>query len=196
VSVGTNNFEEYIVYYLKDSYLENQLENPFEEKHNAIVNTSFNINSKAHLNLNENNIKISSGFTNSSIYAKHPSIYSARETPYSQINNINMFFAHIGNKIVGMVNTYYCNKKQVVEFSEFIVNVELEPRIVINQLLIKMTSYYASLAYKIAYNMVPDSSLMINDICVENGFEFGGRLTNELVFKGKFDSLNTWFKQL
>jgi hypothetical protein len=59
-----------------------------------------------------------------------------------------------------------------------------------------------------AYAIRPASSLIINSRCVDNDFEFGGllairqqlatrrELANGLVFKGKLDSLNTWFKLL
>ncbi len=182
----------YMVFYLKDSHTENQR----EEQHNDILNASFSVLNKEHLNLNDNNITVSSGVTSSTIEGKQHLVFTSREPTHPQKNTRNKFFAQIGNKIVATVNAYYCKNKQVVEFSEFTVNLELDPRIVINHLLTEMTSYYTSLACKTAYTIVPASSLMINALCVENDFEFGGRLTNESIFKGKLDSLNTWFKRL
>ena len=180
----------YIAYYLKGAYFDNQ----FEAQHNAILDASFNINNEPIMDLDD--IKISSGFIKPSIDGDHQLVFSGREAPASPNDEINKFCAQIGNKIVASVNAHHCRKRKVVAFSDFIIDSALEPKNVINQLLNEMESYYAFIDCKTAYTTVPASSLMINTVCAGNNFEFGGRLTNESVFKGKLDSLNTWFKQL
>jgi len=183
----------YIAYYLQESYLENQ----FEAKHNAILNAPYsNLANNIHNHSKDHHIKISSGISQPSIHGEQQLVFTGREVTQPKKNVRNKFFAQMGSKIIATVNAYHCKNKKVVEFSEFTVNLEFNPTKVINQLLNEMASYYASLDCKTAYTIVPASSLMINALCVENDFEFGGRLTNESVFKGKLDSLNTWFKQL
>jgi len=182
----------YIAYYLKESHTENK----FEEQHNAILNAPYKSKTVVQSDLTNDSIKVSSGFTHSPINGKQQLVFTSREVPPPKKDVRNKFFAHIENKIVATVNAYYCKSKKVVEFSEFTVNLELDPNKVLNRLLTEMADYYAQLNCKTAYTIVPASSLMINALCVENNFEFGGRLTNESVFEGKLDSLNTWFKQL
>ena len=202
----------YIAYYLKDSYIEN----PFEEEHQAILDasfeatsfeatsfeatsfeiTSFEINNKDSLTVDEPNIEVYCGLKNTSIDGKQPLVLTGRKSPLAHKNTTKYFFAEIENKIVAKVNADYCANKKMVEFSAFVVNLELEPQKVLNRLLTKMAGHYASLNCRTAYTIVPASSLMINSLCVEHKFSFGGRLTNESIFKGKLDSLNTWYKQL
>ncbi len=182
----------YIVYYLRDSYLENQ----FEEEHQAILDASFDFNNKEYLTVDEPNIQVSSGLKDVSIDGKQQLVFTGRKPPIPNKNTTKYFFAQIGNKNVAKVNACYCGNKKIVEFSEFVINLELEPQKVLNRLLTKMARYYASLDCRTAYTMVPASSLMINALCVENNFNFGGRLTNESIFKENLDSLNTWYKQL
>lgn len=181
----------YIVYYLEDSYQENQ----FEQKHNAILDASFHTKNDT-TDLEGNNITVMSGIATKPIDGMHQLVFSSREAPTPKKNVENKFCAQVGNTIAATANAYHCSESNVVEFSTFTVNSTLEPKNVINQLLAEMESYYASMDCKTAYTTVPASSLMINSICAENDFEFGGRLMNESLFKGKLDSLNAWSKQL
>ncbi|WP_077339169.1 hypothetical protein [Pseudocolwellia agarivorans] len=182
----------YIVYYLKDSYLENQ----FEEKHDAILDASFVNNDEHQINLDNSDITISSGSIEPLIADKKQLVYSGRKIPTPNSNESNQFYAQINNEIAATVNAYHCKKRNVVEFSNFTVNAELETNDVITHLLTEMENHYASINCKTAYTTVPASSLMINTRCAVNDFEFGGRLMNESFFKGKLDSLNAWSKQL
>lgn len=182
----------YIVYYLKNSYLENQ----FEEQHNAILDASFIINDEDKAHLDNSDITISSGSIEPLIADKNQFVYSGRKIPTPKHNERSQFYAQIDDKIAARVNAYHCRKRNVVEFSEFIVDPALEPNKAITCLLTEMENYYASINCKTAYTIVPASSLMINTTCAANDFEFGGRLMNESFFKGKLDSLNAWSKQL
>jgi len=190
----------YIAYYLKDSYLTNQ----FEEKHDAILDATINVNNQPILNLEKNlsnqPIEILSANNQFPISPSKQFVFSSREVPTPKKQGEKKFSAKVGNTIAATATAYLCNKKKVVEFSEFTVNSTIEstlkPDQAINKLINEMENYYASLDCKTVYTTVPASSLLINKVCTENEFEFGGRLMNESFFKGQLDSLNTWSKQL
>ncbi|WP_206483632.1 hypothetical protein [Thalassotalea sp. G2M2-11] len=182
----------YLTYYLQASHKNNQ----FSDAQDAILNSSFEVEHKTNITELKQTIKVFSGYCNFHSESKHQLAFTGREMPQQHAIASNKFYAQINNKTVASAKCHYCEEQQVVEFSDFFVDLSVDPHTVIHYLLYEMAQYYASIDCITAYTIVPASSLIINAICVENDFEFGGRLTNESVCKGQLESLNTWYKQL
>ncbi|GLX84559.1 hypothetical protein tloyanaT_08110 [Thalassotalea loyana] len=107
-----------------------------------------------------------------------------------------MFTASLGNKVIATADSQLNKADKAVEFSNFVVNVEYEPNILISCLLADMESYYLSIGCQTSYTLVSADSLIINKTCADNNYEFGGTLKNELIINEAIASLNTWFKRL
>ena len=183
----------FVVYYLDDVHVHNQ----FANEHNLILEKGYE-SSKSALCQNEvDRVTITSGVIEQNIKGKEKIVFAGREHSLNSQSHQKRFYAQMGSKAVATACAHYDKNTKVVEFSGFSANLEFDIRQLINHLFLDMESYYLSIGCQTAYTIMPASSLAITAICIENDFEFGGRLTNELVDKsGKLDSLNTWFKRL
>lgn len=182
----------YVVYFLDQK----RSNNPLDSFHESILEKAY-ANSTSNLIKSEvDHVSICSNEQQSSIDGKEQMIFTSRDHTHNDADKKQKFFAQIGNKIVATANAFHRKSDNVVEFSDFTVNVALDIRQLLNHLIKEMGAYYFSAGCNTAFTLVPASNLAINAICVENDFEFGGRLTNESVVEGQLDSLNTWFKRL
>ncbi|XQW84959.1 hypothetical protein ACOYR1_17830 [Thalassotalea piscium] len=118
--------------------------------------------------------------------------------PFSDTLIVNNIHQSELSAFIHLMKQYPFEQKTVkdLEFFHFTVNLALDLRQLLNQLLQAMGSYYQSKDCNTARIMVAASHLPHNATCAENEFEFSGRLTNESVVNGQLDSLNTWFKRL
>ncbi|MEW6982633.1 hypothetical protein AAD001_08260 [Colwelliaceae bacterium 6471] len=184
----------YVVYYLDKSYREDIQSKPQDE----ILDKAFSRTKEESNQTTKKHAQIVVSPTKSKrvIDANKQVVFTGREHTNNRHDIKTKFFAQINNNIVATADANYSKEAHVVEFSNFIASLEVDISSIIKCLLSEMQSYYASLGAQTAFTIVSANSLAINTICVENGFEYGGRLTNESIINGSLASLNTWFKRI
>lgn len=142
-------------------------------------------------------VTVSQGCLADQVEGKQQILYSGRQAPKASVKvESSQFFARSGNKVVARAAGQFNKEDNAVEFSNFTVNIDYDASKFISYLLTEMESYYQSKGCLTAFTIVSADSLVINSICAENRYEFGGKLKNESVIDGVLASLNTWFKRL
>lgn len=106
------------------------------------------------------------------------------------------FVAKVDESVAATATAYYREDLDIVEFGNYKVFPSANIKKITNQLVNTMQAYYAKLGCNMVFTHVPASSSTINEVFAVNDFEYGGRLTNEVIHQRKLDSLNTWFKQI
>ncbi|WDE13831.1 hypothetical protein [Thalassomonas haliotis] len=142
-------------------------------------------------------VTVSRGCLTNQVEKKQQVLYSGREAARDSAKlESSQFIARAGNKDVAVATAQFNKADNAVEFSNFAVNIGYDASKYISYLLTEMESYYQSRGCLTAFTIVSANSLVINAICAENRYEFGGKLKNESVNDGVLVSLNTWFKRL
>lgn len=184
----------YVVYYLDESYREDIQSKPQNEiLDKALSRPQEESNQTTKI---QQQVVVSPTREERAIKADKQVVFTGREHTNNRHHIKTKFFAQINNNIVATADANYSTEEHVVEFSNFIASLEVDIKCIIKCLLREMQSYYSSLGGQTAFTIVSANSLAINTICVENGFEYGGRLTNESIINGNLASLNTWFKRI
>lgn len=182
----------YVVYYLDDKHHKNHLatihdkvlEKAYISRKNKVTDFSFD------------RVTVGTNTVRTNVESKDKLVFTGREHSIADHDTHHKFFAQSNDKIVATATASYDESQQVVEFSDFIVSAEFDVWQLLINLITEMEQHFKALKCTTAFTIVPASSLAINAICVEQGFEFGGRLKNESLVDGELDSLNTWFKRL
>ncbi|GHF98468.1 hypothetical protein [Thalassotalea marina] len=183
----------FVVYYFDGS------EQEFNTRQNDILEKALSYQEQNDRNLEFANITISIAANRNNYptnVAKKVKFFGRGALNDHELNDTKQFTATLGGKVIASVTAQYNVDEKSVEFSDFTVNLEHDAHELISLLLFEMESFYLSKGASTAFTIVSANSLIMNSICAENHFEFGGMLKNESMIDGQLTNLNTWFKGL
>lgn len=133
--------------------------------------------------------------TENPIEKEQPIVFSGR-MEVDDNGDVMLFNATVDDEIVATAEAQYNQEDNAVEFSKFMTDPAVDIPVVIGALMNYMQFHYKERGCETAFTIVSANSLLINSVCAENQFDFGGTLKNELLIDGKLSHLNTWFKRL
>lgn len=181
----------FLVYFLDDEHVQ------LNDKQHKILDKALTQQGMSSELQCEEELVITAG-KNATEYPKekeHPIVFSGR-MEVEDNDGVVLFNAAIDNLIVASAKAQYNSVDNAVEFSGFMVDPAADIPVVVGALLNFMELHYRELGCETAFTVVSANSLLINSICAENQFDFGGTLKNESLIDGKLSHLNTWFKRL
>lgn len=129
------------------------------------------------------------------IEKEQPIVFSGRMEVAGN-DDVMLFNANVDDEIVATAKARYNQENNAVEFSTFMAAPSADIPVVIGALINYMQFHYRERGCETAFTIVSANSLLINSVCAEKQFDFGGTLKNELLIDGKLSHLNTWFRRL